>query len=317
MACRVGVLEGEELLLYSFPSPHPLTSERVRKFWEDLEKRGLPIVRLQPQMADRQLTGLFHAEEHVRYVELASRFGHGALDLGDTPAFRGVFEAAQYVVGSTVLAVEKVMAQELQHAFNPSGGLHHATREGSAGFCVFNDVGVAVELLRSRYKLRRILYVDIDVHHGDGVYYSYEADPDLFIFDVHEDGMFLYPGTGSANESGVGRAKGTKVNIPLAPGSGDQAVLQQLPRLERFARTAEPEFIIFQCGADGLRGDPISGLRYSPKAHREVGMLVHRLSHELCSGRMVALGGGGYLPRNCSDAWCEVVSAMVGQPETA
>ena len=317
MSCRVGVLEGEELLLYSFPSPHPLTSERVRKFWEDLEKRGLPIVRLQPQMADRQLTGLFHAEEHVRYVELASRFGHGALDLGDTPAFRGVFEAAQYVVGSTVLAVEKVMAQELQHAFNPSGGLHHATREGSAGFCVFNDVGVAVELLRSRYKLRRILYVDIDVHHGDGVYYSYEADPDLFIFDVHEDGMFLYPGTGSANESGVGRAKGTKVNIPLAPGSGDQAVLQQLPRLERFARTAEPEFIIFQCGADGLRGDPISGLRYSPKAHREVGMLVHRLSHELCSGRMVALGGGGYLPRNCSDAWCEVVSAMVGQPETA
>ena len=317
MSCRVGVLEGEELLLYSFPSPHPLTSERVRKFWEDLEKRGLPIVRLQPQMADRQLTGLFHAEEHVRYVELASRFGHGALDLGDTPAFRGVFEAAQYVVGSTVLAVEKVMAQELQHAFNPSGGLHHATREGSAGFCVFNDVGVAVELLRSRYKLRRILYVDIDVHHGDGVYYSYEADPDLFIFDVHEDGMFLYPGTGSANESGVGRAKGTKVNIPLAPGSGDQAVLQQLPRLEWFARTAEPEFIIFQCGADGLRGDPISGLRYSPKAHREVGMLVHRLSHELCSGRMVALGGGGYLPRNCSDAWCEVVSAMVGQPETA
>ena len=317
MSCRVGVLEGEELLLYSFPSPHPLTSERVRKFWEDLEKRGLPIVRLQPQMADRQLTGLFHAEEHVRYVELASRFGHGALDLGDTPAFRGVFEAAQYDVGTTVLAVEKVMAQELQHAFNPSGGLHHATREGSAGFCVFNDVGVAVELLRSRYKLRRILYVDIDVHHGDGVYYSYEADPDLFIFDVHEDGMFLYPGTGSANESGVGRAKGTKVNIPLAPGSGDQAVLQQLPRLVRFARTAEPDFIIFLCGADGLRGDPISGLRYSPKAHREVGMLVHRLSHELCSGRMVALGGGGYLPRNCSDAWCEVVSAMVGQPETA
>ena len=317
MACRVGVLEGEKLLLYSFPTPHPLNSERVRKFWEDLDKRRLQTKRIKPQMADKEVTGLFHSKEHIRYVELSSRFGYGALDLGDTPAFKGVFEAAQYVVGSTVLAIEKVMAKGVQHAFNPVGGLHHATRDSSAGFCVFNDVGVAIELLRSRHGLRRILYVDIDVHHGDGVYYAYEADPDLFIFDVHEDGRYLYPGTGSASESGAGKAKGTKVNVPLAPGSGDKAILDQLPRLEQFTRAADPEFIIFQCGADGLSGDPIGGLRYSPKAHGEVGMLLHRLSHELCSGRLVALGGGGYLPQNCADAWSEVVNAMVNAPEAA
>lgn len=312
MACKVGVLEGKELLLYSFPPPHPFTSERAQKFWDGLSEKALPTRLLRPQMADRELTRLFHSEEHVRYVELASHLGYGSLDQGDTPAYKGVFEAAQYAVGSTVSAVEKVMAGELDHGFNPVGGLHHATREASAGFCVFNDIGVTIELLRSHHKLRRILYVDIDVHHGDGVYYSYESDPDLFVFDIHEDGRFLYPGTGSADEVGRGAAKGTKVNVPLAPGSGDQAVVDQMPHLEEFARTAKPEFMIFQCGADGLRGDPIAGLDYSPKAHRTVGTLLHRLSHELCSGRLVALGGGGYVPENCAEAWMEVVESLLG-----
>src|SRR5208283_1669639 len=174
----------------------------------------------------------------------------------------------QYAVGSTVLAVRKVMDNELDHAFNPVGGLHHSRRYSSAGFCIFNDIGVAVELLRKEYGVRRILYVDIDAHHGDGVYYSYESDPDLFVFDVHEDGRFLYPGTGSADEVGEGGARGTKINVPLPPGSGDGELAAQLPRMDEFAKKARPEFIIFQCGADSLAGDPIAGLSYSPKAHR-------------------------------------------------
>lgn len=316
MKCKVGVLEGKELLLYSFPPPHPFNGERAQKFWDDLEKRRLEVKRIEPQKADRELTRLFHTEEHVRYVELASHLGYGALDQGDTPAYKGVFEAAQYTVGSTISAAEKVMAGELDHVLNPVGGLHHATREASAGFCVFNDIGVSIEFLRCNHKLRRILYVDIDVHHGDGVYYSYESDPDLFIFDIHEDGRFLYPGTGSASETGVGAAKGTKVNVPLPPGAGDQDVAEQLEHLERFARRAKPEFMIFQCGADGLHGDPIASLDYSPRAHTQVGTLLHNLSHELCSGRLIALGGGGYVPQNCSDAWIAVVEAMLGRTES-
>jgi acetoin utilization protein AcuC len=190
--------------------------------------------------------------------------------------------------------------------------LHHARRDASAGFCVFNDIGVAIELLRKEHGIHRILYVDIDVHHGDGVFYSYESDPEVFIFDVHEDGRFLFPGTGFATETGDGSAKGTKVNIPLAPGSGDVELASKLPRLEEFARNAKPEFVIFQCGADGLRGDPIAGLDYTPAAHRQVGVLLHRLSHELCSGRLVALGGGGYVPQNCADAWISVVESLEG-----
>jgi acetoin utilization protein AcuC len=312
LGCKVGVLKGKELLLYSFPPPHPFTSERAQKFWDALEQKHLDVEFLEPEKADKGVIGLFHSEEHMQYVELASHLGYGALDQGDTPAFRGEFEATQYVVGSTISAVEKVMKGELDHAFNPVGGLHHATRDSSAGFCVFNDIGVAIELLRRSHQLRRILYVDIDVHHGDGVFYSYESDPELFIFDVHEDGRYLYPGTGSAGEIGTGKAKGTKVNVPLPPGSGDEAMTEQLPRLEEFARSAKPEFIIFQCGADGLRGDPIAGLTYTPAAHRKVGSLLHTLSHELCQGRIIALGGGGYLPENCANAWIAVVESLLG-----
>jgi len=312
VTCKVGVLEGKELLLYSFPPPHPFTNERTQMFWDELAKKAVPVRRLPPEKAGKDLIGLFHSQEHIRYVELASDLGYGSLDQGDTPAYRGVFEATQFAVGSTVSAVENVMSGQVDHAFNPVGGLHHATRDSSAGFCVFNDIGVAIEVLRKSHGLHRILYVDIDVHHGDGVFYSYESDPELFIFDIHEDGRFLYPGTGASSESGHASAKGTKVNIPLAPGSGDAEVEARLPRLEEFARAARPEFIIFQCGADGLRGDPIAGLAYSPETHSRVGALLHRISHELCSGRLVALGGGGYVPQNCADAWVAVVEALTG-----
>jgi acetoin utilization protein AcuC len=312
MSCSVGVLEGPELLAYSFPPPHPFTSARVKAFWHDLGDSKLTVTRMPPQKASTEVLGLFHTKEHVRFVQKASSLGYGTLDLGDTPAYKGVFEASQYMVGSTVLAAEEVMAGKVEHAFNPVGGLHHARRDASAGFCVFNDIGVAIEVLRKKHGLKRILYVDIDVHHGDGVYYSYEDDPDLFIFDIHEDGRYIFPGTGYESDRGTGKAEGTKVNVPFEPGAGDADASKELPRLEEFARSAKPEFILFQCGADGLANDPLGGLRYSPETHRAFGKLLHRISHEVCGGRIIGLGGGGYDPQNCADAWIAVVSAFIG-----
>lgn len=311
MPCRVGVAEGEELLLYSFPPPHPFTRERALAFWNRLHAEALPTKKLGPQKADKGLLELFQTSDHIKYVELASHLGYGALDQGDTPAFKGVFEASQFAVGTTAFAAVEVVEGRIDHAFNPVGGLHHATKDSSAGFCVFNDIGITIELLRKSQGVRRILYVDIDVHHGDGVYYSYESDPEVFIFDIHQDGRYLYPGTGKASERGSGNAAGTKVNVPLMPGSGDQSLFEVLPRLEEFAKDSRPDFIIFQCGADGLRGDPIAGLSYSSEAHTRTAFLLHALSHQLCQGRLVALGGGGYVPRNCADAWVAVVKAML------
>jgi len=308
--CDVGILEGKELLLYSFPAPHPFTNVRVQKFWGDLRTKKLDVKRLKPKKAEKKIIEHFHTKEQIRFVELASNLGYGDLDQGDTPAFSGVLEASQYGVGSTLFAIESVLRNEVDHSFNPVGGFHHATRNSAAGFCVFNDIGIAIELLRKEHGIRRILYVDIDAHHGDGVFYSFESDPDLFIYDIHEDGRYLYPGTGSEDETGRGPARGTKINVALPPGAGDGEIEKRIPELEEFSRRARPEFIILQCGADGLAGDPIAGLNYSAEAHRMVAGALHEAAHRECSGRIVALGGGGYDPKNCSDAWINVVKSL-------
>ncbi len=311
MSCKVGVLEGDELLAYSFPPPHPFTSERASRFWADLASSKIEHKLLSPEKATVETLELFHTKDYIRFVQSASKLGQGTLDWGDTPAFKGVFEAAQYAVGSTLVAVREIINGNIDHAFNPVGGLHHARRDSAAGFCVFNDIGVTIEVLRKKYGIERIVYVDIDVHHGDGVYYSYENDPNLFIFDIHEDGRYIYPGTGKESEIGTGVAEGTKVNIALRPGAGDIDVSNLLPRLEKFVRSSRPEFIIFQCGADGLANDSLGGLLYTTNTHIAVTSLLHHLSHELCYGRIVALGGGGYNVYNCSSAWLAAVSSLV------
>jgi acetoin utilization protein AcuC len=313
--CRVCVVKGDGLLKYSFPPPHPFNSARAVRFWEELGTMGLGEVDIEPERADDATVELFHSKGHVEFVRKASALGYGNLDEGDTPAFKGVLEAAEIAVGSTLSCVEKVLSGEADHGFNPVGGLHHARPDYSAGFCVFNDIGVAIESLRKR-GMRRILYVDIDVHHGDGVFYPYEYDSGVFIFDVHEDGRFLYPGSGRELETGEGSAEGTKVNVPLLPGEGDERMKDILPRLEEFAIRAEPEFVILQCGADGLAGDPIGGLAYSERFHSGVAQVLHEVAHRACHGRMVALGGGGYDAGNCARAWTSVVRQLAGAPES-
>jgi len=312
--CRVCVVKGDELLRYSFPPPHPFNSARVVRFWDELAKLGLGEVEIEPERADEEMLELFHDKEFVEFVKKASKLGYGYLDEGDTPAFKGAFEAAEFAVGSTLSCVERVMSGEADHGFNPVGGLHHARRDRSAGFCVFNDIGVAIESLM-KDGMRRILYVDIDVHHGDGVFYPYESYREVLIFDVHEDGHFIYPGTGKEIETGEGRAVGTKVNIPLLPGEGDERMKDLLPRLEQFAARAQPEFVILQCGADGMAGDPIGGLKFSEKFHSSVAQVLHDVAHDSCEGRMVALGGGGYDPGNCARAWTSVVREFVSGRE--
>jgi acetoin utilization protein AcuC len=151
------------------------------------------------------------------------------------------------------------------------------------------------------------MYVDIDAHHGDGVFYEFEDDPLLFFADTHEDGQYLYPGTGSETETGIGPAAGTKLNIPLRPGSGDNEFISAFGKIEQFVDRVKPELIILQCGADCLAGDPITHLQYSPMAHRFAADSLHRLAHKHCKGRIMALGGGGYNRENIGNAWTQVV----------
>jgi acetoin utilization protein AcuC len=251
-----------------------------------------------------------HSAPYVERVIEASRTGEGYLDAGDTPAFPGCYEVAAHLVGAALEGARRLVAGEARRTFQPSGGLHHARRDGAAGFCVFSDIGVAIEALRAEHGVRRIAYVDIDVHHGDGVYYEYEDDPDLIVADIHETGMALYPGTGFPNETGRGAAKGTKLNLTLSPGAGDAEFFRAWDQAERFVDRARPELVILQCGADGLAGDPLADLRLTPAAHGHAARRLVEIAERHAQGRLMAFGGGGYSLENLGTAWCAVLAEL-------
>jgi acetoin utilization protein AcuC len=310
---NLGVVVSERLARYGFGDGHPFGPDRHGAFVREFESRGLHrrTQILEPRDASEAELLSFHTAAYVDLVRERSVSGQGLLDAGDTPAFRGVYEAAAVVVGATLNAASAIMSGQCRRAFVPIAGLHHAGRDHAAGFCVFNDCGVAIELLRKESGLERIAYVDIDAHHGDGVFYAFEEDPGVIFADLHEDGRYLYPGTGSTTEVGKGAAEGTKLNVPMAPGSDDAAFADVWPRVLAHVEKFEPQFIILQCGADSLEGDPITHLRYSAKTHgsaaRELAQLADRLGH----GRVLALGGGGYNRHNLAQAWNAVVENLL------
>lgn len=312
MPSEVLLFVGDALAKYGFPSGHPFGPDRQDAFWREAERQGLQrrVQLCVPRQASRNELLRFHTPEHVERVHAQSAIGGGYLDWGDTPAFPGVFEAAATVGGTALEALERIMAGEARCSFQPIGGLHHARRHGAAGFCVFNDLGLVIDTLRSRFGIDRVAYVDIDVHHGDGVFYTYEHDPELILADIHEDGRFLYPGTGDAHETGSGDAEGTKLNIPLAPGANDRDFFEEWERVLAFLRPQRPQFIVFQCGADCLQGDPLAHLRLTPAVHAHAAHTLCRLADDLCGGRLMAFGGGGYHRGNLAAAWCAVLAEM-------
>jgi acetoin utilization protein AcuC len=298
---------------YGFGDDHPFGPDRFDAFWQEtcargLDRRVLPIPARYPTEAELLR---FHPREYLDFLARRCREGVGYLDSGDTPALPGILDAARQVVGATLNAVAGVMQQDWQRAFVPIAGLHHAGRGHAAGFCVLNDIGVAVEYLRREHGLKRIAYVDIDAHHGDGVMYAYESDPALIFADLHEDGRFLYPGTGAADETGKGDAVGSKLNIPMPPGASDVEFAPAWQHVEQHLAEYQPEFILFQCGADSIAGDPITHLRYTPAAHAKAATRLCELAEEYCAGRIVGMGGGGYNRRNLALAWNGVVEAFL------
>ena len=313
MPSEVQLYVGDALGRYGFPDGHPWGPDRQDAFWKEAEVQGLPgrtVIR-EPREATPEEIARFHAPEHVERVQMLSRAGHGPIDYGDTPAFPGVYDASANVVGAALDGLDRVMRKEAYRTFQPIGGLHHARRSGAAGFCVFNDCGVVIDTLRSEYGVQRVAYVDIDVHHGDGLYYPYEEDPDLIYADIHEDGRYLYPGTGQQHERGKGGGEGLKLNIPMQPGSGDNDFFKEWERVVDHLRRHKPEFILFQCGADSIAGDPLAHLQYTPNAHAYAARSLCELANDMCQGRIMGFGGGGYNRGNLAAAWCAVLDEFI------
>ena len=313
MTAEVELYVDDALGRYGFPHGHPFGPDRQDAFWNEADKQGLPkrVELRASRAATREEIERFHERAHVERVRVLSDEGDGLIDHGDTPAYPGVYDASAHVVGAALDALERVMSGECRRTFQPIGGLHHARRAGAAGFCVFNDCGVVIDTLRTRYGVQRVAYVDIDVHHGDGLYYPFEADPDFVYADIHEDGRFLYPGTGYSYEQGTGPGVGLKLNIPLQPGAGDREFYDAWERVIEHLRAHRPEVIVFQCGADSLAGDPLAHLRYTPKAHAYAARSLCALANELAQGRIMGFGGGGYNRGNLAAAWCAVLDEFI------
>ncbi|MBS1270618.1 MAG: Acetoin utilization protein AcuC [Gammaproteobacteria bacterium] len=309
----VTIYFGDELSRYGFGDAHPFGPDRIYAFWKQTVEQGLDkqVEIAAPVRCDENAPTRFHSPDYVERVRKQSETGRGFLDYGDTPAFKGVFEAASYVVGTGLDGIERIINEDRRRVFVPIAGLHHARREQAGGFCVFNDVGIVIETLREKFAIQRIAYVDIDAHHGDGVFYAFEHDPDLIFADIHEDGRFLFPGTGCAEENGTGAAEGTKLNIPVLPNSDDGVFFKHWPRIEEFVKAGKPEFVLLQAGADSIAGDPITHMAFTPRAHRHAAQRLCRLADEFCNGRFIAMGGGGYNRRNLAAGWNEVVRAML------
>ncbi|WP_455212591.1 acetoin utilization protein AcuC [Kaarinaea lacus] len=320
---KLCVYRGAELARYGFGHGHPFGPDRHDAFYHEFQQQQLdhhPAITLcDPCQASQEQIEWFHDHAYVEKVKQLSEVGLGYLDYGDTPAVKGIYEAAATVVGTVLDGAKRIIAGQCDKVFVPIAGLHHASRDSAAGFCVFNDCGVVIEALRRCYDIKKIVYVDIDAHHGDGVFYGFENDPDLYFVDYHEDGHYLYPGTGFADEIGKGQAKGTKLNINMPPDSDDEAFLAKWPEVEEFIQQHTPDFILFQCGADSIAGDPITHLRYTPQSHAYAAERLCYLADKYAKGRLLVMGGGGYNRASLARAWCAVIDRMAnytgGTPE--
>jgi acetoin utilization protein AcuC len=310
----------DKLTSYDFGPTHPLNPVRVEltmALARELGVLGHPNVQIGAfDPADDDLLVLVHGADYVEAVKRAGETGRAepAYGLGtpDNPVFPGMHEAAALVTGASVAAASAVWSGEAEHGANVAGGLHHAMRGSASGFCVYNDPAIAIAWLLAA-GARRVAYVDVDVHHGDGVQAAFYEDPRVLTISLHEGPRTLFPGTGFPHETG---AEGTAVNVALPAGTGDRGWLRAFhavvpPLLRAFA----PDILVTQHGCDAHLLDPLAHLSLSLDGQRAAYEALHRLAHEVAGGRWVLTGGGGYeLVQVVPRAWTHLLAEAAGHP---
>ena len=307
---------------FDFGAGHPLTPRRFGPGIDLLRAVGAePGLAPEPAPDDELLWS-----HTARYLEAVKRFSadpygfpeFGIGEGGDCPPFAGMHEASAAVAGGSLRAVEAILRGDVEHAQHPGGGLHHAMPERASGFCIYDDPALAIA--RARRDGLRVLYIDLDVHHGDGVQAIHWDDPGVLTVSFHETGRALFPGTGDVDEIGVGVAAGTSVNVPMPPGTGEGAWLAAVTTLlPELAATFAPDLIVSQHGADSHAWDPLAHLNVTTTAHGAAARLVDMLAHRHARGRWLATGGGGYdvyrvVPRTWALTW--LAGAHREVPET-
>ncbi|MEK6536877.1 MAG: acetoin utilization protein AcuC, partial [Actinomycetota bacterium] len=310
---------------YKFSPGHPLKPERLLLTAELIKAYGLPGLPgmriVEPRLATDEELRLVHDQAYIDKVrefsdpEIGRDYAPGwGLWTGDNPVFPRMHEASATIAGGALVAARMIMEGELDHALHVGGGLHHAHRDHASGFCIYNDVALAVAWLKRNYGVR-VLYLDFDAHHGDGVQEMFYDDADVMTVSFHESGMYLFPGSGFTNEAGAGEARGFAANLPLAPGTTDDIFLEAYDELvPPLARAFKPDIIVTQNGCDAHWSDPLTHLGLTLRGFAALDRRLHELAHEVCGGRWLGSGGGGYqaytvVPR----AWTRLMAEMAGR----
>ena len=286
---------------YDLGQHHPFKAIRPEAVKSLLELSNLLAASdvFEPEMASLESLSKVHSKGYLERVMRASR-GEGVADsleygIGttDTPIFAGMHEATSLVVGGTLLAAELVASGKYARALNLAGGLHHAQSNKGGGFCVYNDLSVAISYLRSQNL--RVAYLDIDAHHGDGVQWIHYDDPNVLTISLHETGRYLYPGTGFIYELGRGAGLGASLNVPLEPYTQNSSFLEALDRVLEPALTwFKPDVLVLQAGADAHFFDPLADLALTLPGYQELFKRIAQYGDRFTGGRIVATGGGGY-----------------------
>jgi acetoin utilization protein AcuC len=317
------VVWDDALTRYDFGAGHPFDPVRIRLTMELAGQLGVlaadGVTMISPSPATDAELETAHDPEYVAVVRHVGRalvparwFGLGT---DDDPVFEGMHEAAALVVGATLAAARSVWSGGATHAVSVAGGLHHAMRASASGFCVYNDLAVAIKWLLSA-GADRVAYVDLDVHHGDGVQAAFYDDPRVLTISLHENPATLFPGTGLPEETGEGDGHGYAVNVALPAGTEDAGWLRAidavvLPLLRAF----RPTVLVSQHGCDSHRLDPLAHLALSVDGQRQAQLMMHDLAHELCDGRWIATGGGGYaLVQVVPRTWTHLLAVAAGAP---
>lgn len=323
--CRGCLVWGEGYLGYDF-GEHPMAPVRLELTVSLAAGLGVldRLTVLAPTPAADEQLRTVHSSEYLAAVRSASAdpsylgFGLGSTD---NPVFPGMYDAAALIAGGSGLAALQVWQGTVDHAVNIAGGLHHAMPGSAAGFCVFNDVVLAIRTLLAA-GAQRVAYVDIDVHHGDGVQAAFYDDPRVLTISLHQDPRTLYPGTGMASETGDGPGAGSAINLALPPGTSDDGWLRGFEAVVPGAvRAFRPEVLVTQCGCDTHHEDPLADLALTVDGQRAAYAALHMLAHQVAGGRWLALGGGGYGVLRCVPrSWTHLLAEATGQridPTTA
>ncbi len=301
MAHRTTVIWDDGFCAYDFGPEHPMGPVRLDLTTRLARALGVldDVDVLSPGVADDELLATVHDPVYVQAVKDASADPgsadlHRGLGTDDDPAFAGMHEASARIVQGTVDVCRRVWEGETDHGVNYCGGLHHAMRTHASGFCIYNDIAVGIQWLLD-HGVERVAYVDIDVHHGDGVERVFWNDPRVLTISLHESGRHLFPGTGWPGDIGGPDARGSVANVALPPGTTDASWLRAIDAVvPPLVRAFAPQVLVTQHGCDTHLEDPLAHLAITVDAQRRAHDELHTLAHEVCEGRWVALGGGGY-----------------------